>query len=128
MGGYERRCLPGSQDCRTNDAVDSIFTRIQHLIKQGGRAALEAVVETLRNEAADQLDDLDIDWDDFATDPDEQQNLLNLLNPVLEQNNVEVYTLNDLQTLWSDIGERGRRAATAAPGLRRAMSRSRPPW
>ena len=109
--GHTEQGRHGSQNCRKDDAVDSIFTRIQYMLKQGGKAALEAIVETLKNEAADQLNGLNIDWDEFATDSAEQQKLLDLLNPMLQQNNIEVYTLNDLQTLWSDIGERGRRAA-----------------
>ncbi|WP_419854338.1 hypothetical protein [Candidatus Poriferisodalis sp.] len=101
----------GSQDCRKNDPVDNIFTRVQHLLKQGGKAALKAVAETLRNEAADQLES--IDWDRFETDPVEASKLLELLNPVLRRQNIEVYTLDDLQTLWSDIGRGGRGGAGA---------------
>ncbi|MYH74648.1 MAG: hypothetical protein F4155_07600 [Acidimicrobiales bacterium] len=104
----------GSQDCREDDSPDTIFTRIQHLFELNGKAVLDAVIETLRNEAADQLTGLDIDWENFATDGDAQQKLLDMLNPVLKQNNIEVYTINDMKNLWADIGRYGRAGAAGA--------------
>ncbi|MDE0133895.1 MAG: hypothetical protein OXH86_06845 [Acidimicrobiaceae bacterium] len=112
--GHTEQGGHGSQDCRKNDVPDNVFTRIQHLLQQGGKAALDAVVETLKNEAADQLAGLDIDWENFGTDGDEQQKLLNVLNPVLKQNNIETYTIDDVKSLWADIDWYGRAGAGAA--------------
>ncbi|MDE0133893.1 MAG: hypothetical protein OXH86_06855 [Acidimicrobiaceae bacterium] len=69
--------------------------------------------ETLKNEAADQVAGLDIDWENFGTDGDEQQKLLDVLNPVLQQNNIEIYTIDDITSLWTDIGKAGRGGAVA---------------
>ena len=95
-------------------ALDKALKQAGSLIATGTKAALKAAVEALK----DEVEDLDIDWDRFGTDPVEASKLLELLNPVLEQSNldVRVYTLNDLQTLWSDIGERGRAAAAGGTG------------
>ncbi|WP_419854336.1 hypothetical protein [Candidatus Poriferisodalis sp.] len=106
----------GHAPITASDPVGDALKRAGSLIATGTKAALKAAVEALRNEAADQLES--IDWDRFETDPVEASKLLELLNPVLEQSNldVRVYTLNDLQTLWSDIGEQGRAAAATGAG------------
>ena len=58
--GHTEQGRHGSQDCRKDDAVDSIFTRIQHMFKQSGKAALEAIEAIVNDLGEAALEDAEI--------------------------------------------------------------------
>ena len=93
-------------------------TRIQYLLEKGTAAALDAVIEALQNEAADRLNQLDeIDWENLHTDGDSQEKLVQVLNPLLESNNLDPVTLNDLRDLadvWTSLHDDVRTAGATA--------------
>ncbi|WP_419839228.1 hypothetical protein [Candidatus Poriferisodalis sp.] len=93
-------------------------TRIQYLLEKGTAAALDAVIETINNEAADKLNQWNgIDWENLHTDGDSQEKLLKALNPLLENSSFDPVTLNDLRDLadvWTSLNDDVRTGGAAA--------------